>query len=88
MSRSSGTFLSFLLIATLALAQTPLSPTANLSAQCVDCHSQTTPSVVAEWKKSKHGKLTCDTCHGADHKTAEDVKLAKTSTAACLQCHA
>ena len=83
MSRCVALLPLLLIAATAAFSQSK-----PVGAQCVDCHSQTTPSVVAEWKNSKHGKLSCDTCHGTDHKTAEDVKLAKTSSTACLQCHA
>jgi hypothetical protein len=33
----------------------PLSP---LSEECIGCHSTTTPAVVADWKKSRHAKIT------------------------------
>lgn len=35
--------------------ETPLSP---LSEECIGCHSTTTPAMVADWKKSRHAKVT------------------------------
>ena len=60
---------------------------------CVDCHRKVTPGAVADWEASKHStaekdKATCKTCHGKDHNTKDDAKLAKMPTAAtCGGCH-
>jgi len=60
------------------------------SETCVTCHSKTSPGVVNDWKLSKHSDngITCDVCHGTEHKTATDFRLAKLPTpATCNQCH-
>ncbi len=43
--------------ATLLAAQT------STPAQCVDCHTKTTPNIVSDWKLSKHSgvEVTCVT---------------------------
>lgn len=35
---------------------------------CVTCHTHSTPSIVAQWKESKHGKmgLDCKACHASE----------------------
>lgn len=57
---------------------------------CVDCHREVTPGVVADWQLSKHagGGIGCDACHGGAHLSAADVEKAKLPTAdTCAQCH-
>ncbi len=64
--------------------------TGNVTGQCVDCHSKTTPSVVSDWKQSRHSQaeIGCDTCHGAEHTKADDAAKAKIPTPeTCGQCH-
>ena len=41
--------------------------TSNVTGQCVDCHTKTTPKVVTDWKQSRHSQagIGCDTCHGS-----------------------
>ena len=65
--------------ATAALAS---SPGADLGAACVQCHSKVTPKIVTDWKASKHSEagISCDACHGGDHRTATDVAKAKIPT--------
>ncbi len=57
---------------------------------CVDCHSKVTPNIVSDWKLSKHSgvEVTCATCHGEEHTSANDVAKVKIPTPeTCAQCH-
>jgi len=57
---------------------------------CVECHTKLTPGQVQDWKISKHfgNGVTCSTCHGTDHQTAEDAKKAKLpDELVCAECH-
>ncbi len=58
---------------------------------CVDCHSRTSPGIVADWKASKHAgnDVSCADCHGSAHTNASDAAKAEIPTpATCGQCHA
>jgi hydroxylamine dehydrogenase len=58
---------------------------------CVACHQGVTPSVVLDWKISKHGQngVGCDTCHGSEHRSKDDVARVKLPTPdTCGECHA
>jgi hydroxylamine dehydrogenase len=60
------------------------------SSRCVDCHSKVTPNIVSDWKLSKHSQLevSCVTCHGDQHQTADDVSKVKIPTPdTCATCH-
>jgi hypothetical protein len=60
------------------------------SSACVDCHSKVTPNIVSDWKLSKHSgvDVTCATCHGDQHTSADDVAKVKIPTPeTCAQCH-
>jgi hydroxylamine dehydrogenase len=77
----------------LARAKTAAKPktAANISSQCVTCHLRTTPSIVSDWKLSKHSQngVSCDACHGSDHRTKDDVAKVKLPTPdTCGECHA
>jgi hypothetical protein len=57
---------------------------------CVTCHKKTTPGIVADWQLSKHSKkqVDCSVCHGADHRSAQDVAKAQIPTPdTCASCH-
>lgn len=57
---------------------------------CVICHRDISPGQVADWEASVHSEedVTCSTCHGDAHKTAEDAKLARLPDEhACAECH-
>jgi len=72
-------------MSTLFLASTVMAGDA-----CIDCHSKISPGQVQDWKVSKHAgaDVTCSTCHGTAHKTAEDYKNAKLpDEKVCSQCH-
>jgi hypothetical protein len=77
--------------AALAQAQPkPAAPQKAAAPDCVGCHSKETPTVVSDWKLSKHSgaNVSCDTCHGADHTNASDVeKVALPTPETCAQCH-
>lgn len=58
---------------------------------CVSCHQKLTPGQVADWKISKHGamNITCSTCHGTKHNTAQDANLVEMpDERVCGRCHA
>jgi hydroxylamine dehydrogenase len=57
---------------------------------CVACHQKISPGQVKDWQVSKHSKedVTCSTCHGEKHTTAEDAKLATMpDESVCGECH-
>ncbi len=57
---------------------------------CVDCHTKVTPGMVKDWKVSKHSEndVSCKTCHGDKHSTAEDsMNAILPDEAVCAGCH-
>lgn len=57
---------------------------------CVACHTDVTPGAVADWRLSAHAgeDVSCDTCHGDLHTTAEDTAAVELPTAeVCNECH-
>jgi hydroxylamine dehydrogenase len=77
--------LGFLVLTTALPAQQPAS-----ASQCIECHSKVTPNIVSDWKLSKHSQLdvTCATCHGDQHTSADDVAKVKIPTPdTCATCH-
>ncbi|MDO9288514.1 MAG: multiheme c-type cytochrome [Thermodesulfovibrionales bacterium] len=79
-------FLSFV----FALILSSVSFAAAQKSACIDCHKKITPGVVKqhlEGKMSKKG-VDCSSCHGSEHKKANDAKLAKMPTPeTCAGCH-
>lgn len=63
----------------------------NAGAQtCVECHLKETPSIVSDWKISKHSsnEVGCEDCHGGGHSSAADVaKVTFPTPATCAACH-
>ena len=60
------------------------------TSQCVDCHSKVTPNIVSDWKLSKHSQVevSCVSCHGDQHSSANDVAKVKIPTPdTCATCH-
>ena len=58
--------------------------------QCIDCHSKVTPNIVSDWKLSKHSQVevSCVSCHGDQHTSANDVSKVKIPTPdTCATCH-
>jgi hypothetical protein len=63
---------------------------ASPNAQCIECHSKTTPNIVSDWKLSKHSQsdIGCVVCHGGEHASANDVAKVKIPTPdTCADCH-
>jgi len=57
---------------------------------CVDCHTKVSPGQVQDWQASKHAgeDVTCSTCHGEGHQTADDVQNVQLpDEALCSECH-
>ncbi|MFQ6034149.1 MAG: multiheme c-type cytochrome [Candidatus Bipolaricaulia bacterium] len=57
---------------------------------CIECHSEVTPALVQDFQQGKMGKagLSCATCHGSEHTSADDVAEAKLPTPeTCATCH-
>lgn len=57
---------------------------------CVECHKKTTPNIVADWQASKHSQngVTCSSCHGDLHQSADDFSKAEIPTlGTCGECH-
>ncbi len=57
---------------------------------CVECHTKVSPGQVQDWQSSKHAgeDVTCSTCHGEGHQTADDVQNAQLpDEALCAECH-
>ncbi len=57
---------------------------------CIDCHKKVTPGIVEQFFESKMSKkkVDCSSCHGSEHKNADDAQLAKIPTPeTCKKCH-
>ncbi|HHL72486.1 MAG TPA: hypothetical protein ENJ29_08250 [Bacteroidetes bacterium] len=75
--------------------QSPVTPAAvsedekhldvDFTISCLECHTEETPEVVADWSAGTHGKVNvgCFVCHG----DGEDEYYASPGTDACLSCH-
>ncbi|MBF0270995.1 MAG: hypothetical protein HQL98_02810 [Magnetococcales bacterium] len=66
----------------------PIHPaTGDEKPECLTCHQEKTPALLASWKQGRHGqaKVGCSDCHGALH----DGKMAQRSRSngVCLPCH-
>jgi hydroxylamine dehydrogenase len=75
-----------------AQVKRPAKPATKPRAEnaCVTCHRQVTPSIVSDWKLSRHSGegVDCAACHGDEHKTRDDFARAKIPTPdTCAQCH-
>ena len=94
MRRSRLTVLATLSAGILALgaagsAPAP-APSADPPSSCTDCHQQFHPSIVADWRASRHGQngIDCSVCHGGEHTTAEDAAEVRLPTPeTCALCH-
>ena len=67
-----------------------LGATAASASECVTCHEKVTPGAVSDWNASKHSTVGvgCDTCHGDQHSSAEDVgKVLTVTPETCGACH-
>jgi hydroxylamine dehydrogenase len=57
---------------------------------CVDCHQKINPSIVTDWRISRHSevKVGCADCHGDGHKSTNDIAKVKIPTPdTCGGCH-
>jgi hydroxylamine dehydrogenase len=63
---------------------------AKQKSACIDCHKKVTPGIVEQYFEGKMSKkgVDCSSCHGSDHKKADDARLAKMPTLeTCAGCH-
>jgi hypothetical protein len=93
------TFRITVVAAALALAAPALAqkkpagkaaPGKAAASACVTCHAKTNPSIVGDWKLSRHAAngVGCEACHGDAHKTREDFAKATLPTPdTCGECH-
>jgi len=60
-------------------------PEADFTRSCVECHSEATPEITAQWAASGHGKLNygCYICHG----DGEAEFTVTPATDNCVACH-
>ncbi|MFC1719496.1 multiheme c-type cytochrome, partial [Candidatus Poribacteria bacterium] len=61
-----------------------------IAQECVKCHKDVTPNIVSDWQLSKHSQndVSCSSCHGEDHNSAEDVANVQIPTPeTCSECH-
>ena len=57
---------------------------------CIACHREISPGQVADWQASLHSQneITCEVCHGEDHTSAADARLAMLpDESVCATCH-
>ena len=67
-----------------------LSASSALAQECAGCHSAVTPNIVSDWQLSMHSQneVGCSTCHGDQHKSADDVAKVEIPTPeTCATCH-
>jgi hydroxylamine dehydrogenase len=65
------------------------SPSASAQ-ECLQCHRTVTPNIVSDWQVSEHSRneVTCSTCHGEQHRSAQDVHKVEIPTPdTCAACH-
>ena len=67
-----------------------LQGSAMASDACIDCHTKVSPGMVKDYSVSAHAEndVGCATCHGEEHKSAEDyTKAMMPDEARCAECH-
>jgi hypothetical protein len=82
---------AWLLVLGVVLAASCFSnPAAAEEEDCITCHRDVSPGMVADWEASTHSQedVTCSTCHGDKHKKAGDALLAVLpDETVCAECH-
>lgn len=64
-------------------------PTTETNA-CIECHKAVTPQLVKDFQQGKMyaAGITCDSCHGSEHMSADDVEKVQIPTPqTCASCH-
>ncbi|MDW8141781.1 MAG: multiheme c-type cytochrome, partial [Candidatus Bipolaricaulota bacterium] len=57
---------------------------------CIECHKAVTPQLVKDFQQGKMyaAGITCDSCHGSEHMSADDVEKVQIPTPqTCASCH-
>lgn len=81
---------SFIIRGSIAILCLCLLGSVSFPQNCVECHKKVTPEIVSDWQLSKHrlNGITCSSCHGSQHQSAEDYAKAEIPTlGTCGQCH-
>lgn len=79
----------YALISSAAVAML-FAGSATAGDSCIDCHTKISPGQVQDWKVSMHAEndVTCSSCHGEAHQTAEDYKkVILPDEHVCAECH-
>jgi hypothetical protein len=76
----------------VALSKKPsaMKDTSAAKSSCINCHTKVTPGIVQQHLEGKMGKggLDCSACHGSDHNSMDNAKMAKMPTPeTCEKCH-
>jgi hydroxylamine dehydrogenase len=60
-----------------------------LPSKCEECHIKITPKMVEDFNRSEMSEtMSCDECHGSEHKGNDDVEKAELPTIeTCRECH-
>ncbi len=78
------------IVTAMILACSSMALAAKQKSACIDCHKKVTPGIVKQYFEGKMSKkgVDCSSCHGSDHKKADDARLAKMPTPeTCAGCH-
>lgn len=91
MTRSSQVLhLTVIALSVAGMAQFRHGDVQAQAQDCVGCHDEVTPRLVADWRHSKHSAsgVGCAVCHGAAHTSSEDTDRATQPTPeTCGMCH-
>ena len=81
----------FLIVATVPILMLGLSLSSAWAkpSKCEECHAKLNPGLVKDFNRGKMSKkLTCKSCHGKGHMSADDVDKVKLPTiSTCKKCH-
>ena len=90
MKKRCAILASFFAVLLMSTAVNAMATKTDASDACIECHTKVSPGMVKDWKASVHSEndVTCSTCHGEEHKTAEDYKKAQLpDEKVCAECH-
>ena len=82
-------WLALLVTATFLLTGICVATAVAKPSDCETCHAKTTPGIVKDFNRGKMAKrMTCASCHGKKHTSADDADKAVLPTiSTCKRCH-